>query len=340
LHLEGPKASLEGAGAVTIRNGTIMGEPVTLASAEIAFSKGTMKATNVSVTAPAGVITGQAELNLNTNQFSYEITSSNIDLSKLKALESLANLLGGQITFVSRGGGTFDQPELMVQATLNDATIKGLSLPPGTPAPAIYLSIHNGRMTIHGSVADVLTIDGDGSFGADSAIDGTVKIAISDIAKFVSFFPQTQTLPASGNVVIEARLGGKLSAIESLVADAAITQLDLRIAGSQFTAPKTPHVVLQNGVVRFESFELAHAGSTFAVTGTADLTGSKRLGISLNGSIEAALLQLFVSGLRAEGEISVAAAIAGTMSDPRMTGSAEVQHGQFRFPGFPQIIDN
>src|SRR5436305_8101130 len=104
----------------------------------------------------------------------------------------------------------------MVQATLNEATIKGLSLPPNTPPPTIYLSIHNGRLTIKGSVADVMTIDGDGTIGAGFAVDGNVRIAISDIAKFVSFFPQTQSLPAAGNITIEARLGGKLSSIDAL----------------------------------------------------------------------------------------------------------------------------
>jgi len=340
LHLEGPKSSLEGAGSVTVRNGTIMDEPVTLASADIVFTKGTLKATNVSVTAPAGVITGQAELNLNTNQFTYEITSSNVDLSKLKALSQLSNLLGGNITFVSRGGGTFDQPELMVQATLNEATIKGLSLPPGTPAPTIYLSIHNGRLKIEGSVADVLSIDGDGTFGADAAVDGMVRITISDIAKFISFFPQTQTLPASGNITIEAKLGGKLTSIEALFVDAAITKLDLHLADRQFTAPQTPHIILQNGILRFASFELAHPDSSFIITGTAELSGSKRLNISLRGGIEAALLQLFVPDMHAQGLVGLEATLAGTMSNPRMTGTAELQHAQFRFAGFPQIIDN
>jgi len=340
LHLEGPKSSLEGAGAVTVRNGTIAGEPVTTASADIVFTKGTLKATNVNITAPAGSITAQAELNLNTNQFTYEITSSNLDLSKLKILSSLSNLLGGHITLVSRGGGTFDQPELMVQATLNEATIKGLSLPPGTPAPTIYLSIHNGRLTIKGSVADVLTIDGDGTIGADFAVDGNVKIAISDIAKLVSFFPQTQSLPAAGSMTIEAKLGGKLSALETLLVDATIPTLNLQFADHQFTAPQVPHVILQNGVLRVASFELDQEGSRFAVTGTAELVGAKRLGININGSIEAALLQLFVTGLRADGHITVNGTVAGTLSDPRMTGSAELQHAQFRFAGFPQILDD
>jgi len=340
LHLEGPKSSLEGAGAVTVRNGTIAGEPVTSASAEIVFTKGTLKATNVSVTAPAGTITGQAELNLNTNQFTYEITSSNLDLSKLKILESLQNLLGGHITLVSRGGGTFDQPELMVQATLNEATIKGLSLPPDTPPPTIYISIHNGRLTIKGSIADVLTIDGDGTIGADFAVDGNVKIAVSDIAKLVSFFPQTQALPAAGNITIEAKLGGKLSSLEALLVDATIPTLDLKFAEHQFTSPQPPHVILQNGVLRVVSFELSHDTSSFAVSGTAELAGAKRLAINLNGSIEAALLQLFLTGLRADGHITVNGSLAGTLTDPRMTGSAELQDAQFRFAGFPQIIDH
>ncbi|HJW93665.1 MAG TPA: outer membrane protein assembly factor BamA [Thermoanaerobaculia bacterium] len=340
LHLEGPKSSLEGAGAVTVHNGSIMGEPVTTASADIAFTKGTLKATNVSVVAPAGTIAGNAELNLNTNQFTYEITSQNIDLSKLKILASLSSLLGGHITLTSRGGGTFDQPELMVQATLNEATIKGLSLPPDTPPPTIYISIHNGRLTIKGSIADVLTIDGDGTIGADFAVDGTVRVVVTDIAKLVSFFPQTQSLPAAGNITIEAKLGGKLSAIETLLVDATIPQLNLTFADHEFTTPQVPHIVLQNGVLRVESFELHHDVSSFAVTGTAEFIGAKRLAINLNGSIEAALLQLLVPGLRADGHIGINGALAGTLSDPRITGSAELQDAQFRFSGFPQVLDH
>jgi outer membrane protein assembly complex protein YaeT len=340
LHLEGPKTSLEGAGAVTVRNGSVMGEPVTQASAEIVFTKGALKATNVNVTAPAGTITGSAELNLNTNQFSYEINSSNLDLSKLKLLSSLAGLLGGHVTLTSRGGGTFEQPELMIQATLNEATIKGLALPPNTPPPTIYLSVHNGLLTIRGSVADVLTVEGDGTMAADYTVNGNVKITISDIARLLSFFPQTQSLPASGNMVIQATLGGKLTALESIVVDATIPTLNLHVADHQFTAPAVPHVVLRNGVINFVSFELDHPSSSFRVTGTAALTGTKALAIRANGDVEAALLQLFVPGLRASGHVNVRASVAGTLGEPRVTGSAVLENAQFRIPGFPQLFDN
>ena len=70
LHLSGPKSSLGGSGSVTVRNGVIYGEPVDLASADIAFTEGKLRATNVVVQAPAGEVRGEAELDLNTEQFS------------------------------------------------------------------------------------------------------------------------------------------------------------------------------------------------------------------------------------------------------------------------------
>jgi len=46
------------------------------------------------VVAPAGTITGEAQIDFGTNQFSYSIKSSSIDLSKMKLLSSLAGILG------------------------------------------------------------------------------------------------------------------------------------------------------------------------------------------------------------------------------------------------------
>src|SRR5581483_10546597 len=111
LNIRGPKSELEGAGAVTISNGSIYGEPVTTATANVQFTKGTLKLTNLSAQGPAGTITGQAELNLQTNEFNYTIQSSSINLSKINALSSIAGLLGGNLTIQSTGAGTFNQPE-------------------------------------------------------------------------------------------------------------------------------------------------------------------------------------------------------------------------------------
>jgi outer membrane protein insertion porin family len=340
LHLEGPKSALEGAGAIAVRNGSVYGEAVNVVTADIAFTHGTLNATNISVQAPAGELKGELQLDLNTNKFTYHIQSGAIDLSKLKLLSSIAGLVGGNMKLTSTGAGTFEQPELVLEATLNQATVRGLILPQDAPPPTIYVAIRNGKLIIRGSAANALTIEGDGTIGTDYTIDGNVKVVISDIAKLLAMSPQMASLPASGNLELDARLGGKLSSIEALTVDGSLTAFNLTISDHALKAPQPPRFTLRNGRLSFDQFALSGAGSTFDMTGYADLTGDKRLDLALRGRAEAALLQLLVPGLRADGHINLAAGLTGTISKPALTGTAELENAQFRFPGFPQLIDH
>lgn len=340
MHLEGTKNELEGAGSVTVRNGSVFGEPVETASADIAFTKGNVRATHIVARGPAGEITGEAQMNLATNQFSYSINAPSLNLSRVKALETLAGLLGGNLTITSQGAGTLDNPELVVEATLNGATLKGLTLPPGAPAPNVYFAIRGGRLIIKGNIADLLTIEGEGTVGKDLVVDGDVHIAIPDIGKLLAVSPKTSTIPASGSMAADLHLSGALSSIEALRVDVSVPQLALKIGDHELLAPRPLHMTLSNGRFTFDDFALQHPDSTFSVTGYAELTGAKRLDVNVRGSVEAALAQLFVTGLRANGLINVSAQIAGTLTDPRVTGSAEIRDGEFKFPGFPQLIDN
>jgi len=343
LHISGPKSKLEGAGAITIANGSIYGEPVTSAKADITFTQGAMKATNVTVVAPAGTITGEAQVDFGTNKFSYTIKSSSIDLSKLKLLSSLAGLLGGNITLSSTGAGTLTQPELVLEATLNEATLKGLNLPPNAPPPTIYIAIRNGQLIVRGSAAGILTIDGNGSVATDGTLSGLVQIKVTDIAKALAMSPKTATLPASGSLTANLQLGGKLTSIETLRIDATFPEFNVRVSEHAFAPARPLHVSLRDGRIVFDDFDLAlgeNAATTFTVGGYAELTGAKRLNIDLKGTLEAALLQLFVADLRADGHIAIAGGLTGTLDAPRFAGTAEFQNASVRAPGFPQIIDN
>ena len=342
LKIQGPKNGLEGAGAVTVTNGSIYGEAVTQATANIAFTKGTLKATNFTVVAPAGTVTGQAELNLNTNQFNYSIQSSSIDLSKLKVLSSVAALLGGNITLTSTGGGTFQQPDLEVDATLNQATLRGLNLPPGSPPPKVHLSLHNGELVVKGSLADALSIEGHGTMAADGTLGGSVVVRVPDLAKLLAISPNLASIPAGGSLTANVQLGGNTSSLEALRIDATFPEFNVKISEHQFAPMRPLHVALRNGQVVFDDFQLAlkDTASTFGIAGFAEMTGAKRVNLDVRGTLEAALLQLFMKDVRADGHINVALGLHGTMAAPTLAGTAEFRDAVVRFAGFPQVIDH
>lgn len=346
LNLRGPKSALEGAGQVTVRNGAIYGEPVTSATAKIEFTKGAIRATNVVVTAPAGTLTGEAALNLTTNQFSYNLQSTGINLSKLNILSTLNGLFGGTLVINSTGAGTFQQPQIVFNATLNQATVRGLNLPAGAPAPTLYIAIRDGQLIVRGSAADALTIEGNGSVAPDGTLAGSVQIRIPDLAKLVAMFPSTAGLPASGSIAANLQLGGKLTPLTALRIDATFPQFDVQVADHHFAPLRPLRVGVRDGRIVFDDFALAlaRAGekpSSFVITGYVDLTGAKLVNVDLRGTLEAALLELFIPGARAEGHIDLTTAgIHGTLSNPVITGTADFQDAQLRIPGFPQLIDH
>ncbi|HKB81160.1 MAG TPA: translocation/assembly module TamB domain-containing protein, partial [Thermoanaerobaculia bacterium] len=342
LRLRGPKNALEGTGQVVVADGSIYGQPVTKASANITFTKGTVRATNLNVVAPAGTLTGQAELNLRTNEFNYNIQSTGIDLSRLQVLGSLAGILGGNLTVNSTGAGTFQQPQIVFNATLNAASVRGVNLPPGTAPPTLYIAVRNGQLIVRGSAADALTIEGNGTVAPDGTLNGLVRIRVLDIAKLLSLSPNLTSLPATGSITADLRLGGKLSSIEALLVDVTFPEFNVQVSGTQFVPVQPLHISMRDGRLVFNQFQIAlgAGGSTFGISGYAGLTGAKDINIDVRGALEAALLQLFVRGARADGRVQIAAGVHGTLSKPTITGTAELQDAQVRFPGFPQLIDH
>jgi outer membrane protein assembly complex protein YaeT len=339
LRIAGRKESLEGAGSVTVRNGAVMGEPIELASADIAFTEGKMRATNVLVRAAAGEIRGEAEVDIANERFSYTVRSAALDLSRFGLLASLRDILGGTIVLESTGAGTFSNPELMVDARLEGATLRGLTLPPGAAPPSLYVAIRGGRLIVRGAIADIVTIEGEGTVGQNLAVDGLVRVTIADIARAAALSPTTATIPASGNMVLDLRLSGRLTPIEALVVEATAPVFNLRIAQHEFTTPEPLRITLRNGRVEFDSFVLQRTDSRFAVTGFAELAGTKRIDVDVRGLIDAALLQLFVADLRAEGSVDLAVSVDGTITAPRVVGTAELRDAEVKFAGFPQLID-
>jgi outer membrane protein insertion porin family len=339
MHIEGHRTRLEGAGSVIVREGAIMGEPIDLATADIVFTEGLMRATHVEIRAPAGVIIGEAEINLADETFSYVIRSSQIDPTQLTTLRGLSGIFTGTVILSSSGAGSFTQPELVIEAYVPEGTLFGTPFPEGEPAPQFYLAIRNGQLIVRGSAFGLIALEGNGFVEPDGDLDGLVQLSVSDLGRLLRTFAPAAEIPAEGNFVVDVRLGGNISALERIEAVGTFPLFDLTVAGQPFTIGAPAQIALRDGRIHVDSFTLARDGATFSVDGSIPLAGAAGADLRVKGQIDASLLQLFMPDARVRGRVIVDASITGSLQSPRIVGTADLSDGQLRLAGFPQLID-
>ncbi|MFN2443852.1 MAG: translocation/assembly module TamB domain-containing protein, partial [Thermoanaerobaculia bacterium] len=339
LHLEGPQSALEGAGAVTIREGAILGEPVTLMAADLAFHQGVLLVSALRIEAPAGVIEGEASLDLAGEVFSFAIEPTELDLSEIGLLDFLPHQLHGRVSLESRGAGSFTQPDLYLRATLI-SEIPGFDVPTGAEQPSLYLAIRNGQMILTGAAWDAVDLKGDATIAENGEIDGEIVVNAANMARLSGIlFPGTDSgITGSARMVID--LGGSIESLETLRVTGSVPEFTFRISDHEFTPVEPVRFTLADGVFSLDSVRLRSDGSSFEASGSVHLTGEKAIEGRVAGLVDAGILQLYLPGSRVAGDINVSATVSGTLEVPRIRGTAEVQDAELRLRGFPQLIDD
>ncbi|HUO85562.1 MAG TPA: translocation/assembly module TamB domain-containing protein, partial [Thermoanaerobaculia bacterium] len=340
LHLEGPIAALEGAGNVTVREGVVMGEPVQLATADMLFRQGALELTHLEVETAAGRIVGEASFDFDAERFSYVFEPTEIDLSKLETLGALADLVGGRLRILSSGAGTLRSPEIVLQATLLDAEIRGVEIPEDLPPPELYLAVRDGQLVIRGSAFGAATLTGEGVITDAGELDGDVELVVTDMQRLMGILAPGSELPIAGQLAANIDLGGNISDVEELDLRAVVTRLDLEISGQEVVTSRPIELRLADGRLLFESVTLQTFGSEFSVEGFVAVTGAKAIDLDIRGDLQASMLQVLMPDLRAEGLLHLTLDVGGTLDDPVVRGAAEVQNANVKFVGFPQLIDD
>ncbi len=340
LHLEGPIDTLGGAGTITLRNGSIAGEPIDVAVADLRFDQGSLDVRHFEVTAPAGVLIGEASYDFESGEFSYVVQPTTIDLSLVGLLASLEGIVDGKLQITSSGAGTLESPELVIEATLVDGSILGSPIPPEAEQPRFYLAVRDGDLVVRGAAFDTLTIVGEGRLGAEGELSGDVNIAVEDLERLMEIVNPDSGLQLKGALTADLDLGGSVTSLEALEIGGTVTRLDLTVGGERIQALDPIRFALSNGSLVLDDVALRTRETDFFVDGTISLVDNQQIDLVLRGSLDLALMQLLVPDAQADGTISVQADIGGSISSPRFRGTAELRDASLRFPGFPQLISN
>ncbi len=143
-------------------------------------------------------------------------------------------------------------------------------------------------------------------------------------------------LQATGKASGQVRIAGNLASKEDpLRIETEFSGLYFDVTDYRLTA-QTPFTLKVNAdQVDLGSIRLSGNNTNVNLRGTLALSESGKNTLSVNGDVNLKLLQTFVKDVFADGIVKLEGEARGTFKQPRFSGTATLQDGSMRIPGFP-----
>ncbi len=143
-------------------------------------------------------------------------------------------------------------------------------------------------------------------------------------------------LQANGKASGQVRLAGNLfSKNDPVRIETEFTGLYFDVADYRLTASTPFTLKVNQDQVDLGSIKLSGNNTNVLVKGTIALGENGKNTLSVNGDVNLKLLQTFVKDIFADGVVKLEGAATGSFKKPKFSGTATLQDGSLRIPGFP-----
>lgn len=143
-------------------------------------------------------------------------------------------------------------------------------------------------------------------------------------------------LQAGGKASGQVRIAGDLAGKDDLLrVETEFSQLYFDVTDYRLTA-QTPFTIKVNAdQLDLGSIKLSGSNTNVLVKGTIALGEGGKNALSVDGDVNLKLVQSFVKDVFADGLVKLEGAATGNFKQPKFSGTATLQDGSLRIPGFP-----
>lgn len=324
LHVTGTLRNLQGSGTVDATKLTIYGEPFSSLHANLNFAGADTQFNNIVLAHNGGRLTGVAGFNTQARSFHFDLTGTNIELAGLRRFEPQRYNLAGRADFHASGSGTTDSPVINVELAVHGLVANG-ELVGDVNASA---ETHGENMVVRASSNfENASFRLDGSIRLRENLPGqlTIKFEHLDFDPVIrAYLGAVITGHSSAEGYIEVR--GPLKTPRALSVVANISQLSANIENVKIHNDGPLRFSVNSMAVHVDQFHLLGDEMDISLVGDANLGGAKNLALKASGTFDLKLLQRFNPNITAYGKAALAAQLGGTISDPRLGGSMDIEN--------------
>jgi len=323
LAIHGSVQNPTGTGTISFADLVAYGEPISSVSATFSGTKEEARV-EMSVHAPAGSLSGKATLRAKERSYQAEVTSSAIQLDKLQFLRVKSSGASGVVSLKATGQGSFDSPQMDATLQIPNLIVQGQAIKDVNLKTTLANRLATLDLTSNAfntSIRAHATVSLIGDYPADASID-TQGVPL---APFFAIFAPRAGSSVSGQTELHAILRGPLKDRPRLEGHAVLPVLKLAYGdGIQLAATAPIHIDYKNGVIDVQRAEIKGTGTDIQIQGSIPTVGNAPITLSLNGTTNMQLAQLFDPDLRSSGEMKFNINANGTTAGLNLAGTIDV----------------
>jgi len=334
VSLRGTELNPLGSGKVSLINVTAYGQPVKTATVDVSGS-GEEAHAKVVLVLTAGSVQGNVSIKPNQRTFDAQLTSSGIRLDKLELLQAKNIDATGVVAINARGQGSFDNPQANASIQIPTLVIQHQSISGVNLVMTVTNHVANANLQTSAagtSIQAKATANLSGDYIADASLD-TKEIPLQPL--LATYAPE-QAAQVTGQTEVHATLHGPLKNKNLLEAHVTIPVLKVAYSNTiQLAAASPLHADYKNGTIEIARGAIKGTDTNFEFQGSIPTTGSAAMSLSLAGTVNLQIAQLFDPDIRSSGQLKLNIKSSGALNAPNTSGQIEIVDANFASGDLP-----
>jgi translocation and assembly module TamB len=331
----GKYPTIELQGVANVRNGKVLDQSYEQGRFQIHYKEPVLEVQSLDVQIGTGRLKGSATVDLAGETVRSKIEGTTIPLDQLQWLRSSNNPISGSIRkFNVSAEGPYRRPSLDGQIDIGDLAVAGEKV--GDFQTRVKTENEILRFQSSSLTPDV-DLNAAGTVDLNENLDSIAQLTFRNfvLTPYVKKLMPAATEKLSSRAEGQLVLSGPLRHPEKLVVSGRLQSMQIDFREARLQAEKPFDIEVRDERVNIKNAVFTGKGTVLNLDGLVDMSAQKRLQLSVQGDLDLALLNEFVSKLSAGGNGTVNASIRGTLSDPHIQGQARITNGQFTYADFP-----
>ena len=340
--------------------GQLYGEPYDLVTGRAQYVNGGEQLVTAVVDAGRKRVNVTARYDHAPNTFTagkltFNVSSNAMVLSQIAVVKQREPDLSGTVQIKADGAIEIKSTGVDVMDLNADLNATGLTLGARNFGDThLTAQTKNDVMTVHlDSNAAKAAIRGDGTvrLAGDYPVDAKLTFSNVGLNAFAAaLMPENKQENFDGSVAGDVTLRGPAKTPDLITATFEIPQFELHPLAVTGDAKNIPNLALKNvgpikatlerSTIRFESAHFQAPSTDLDLSGTVSLKDSSPLNLRVKGSVNLALAETVSPDLSSSGELVINAALRGSYTKPDLSGTMELQKGNFHYAEFSNGLTN